>query len=219
MGHFIAIFSELEDPRAENAWHDLLEVIFIALAAVLCGAESCTDMADFGEAKEPFLRQILRLEHGIPSHDTFGRVFRLLDPQQFEAVFRRFMAAFAQSKRLAGVVAVDGKAVRGAYQRGARATPLHLVNVWAADERLALAQRTAPHRDEVAGTLEVLKLLALKGCIITADALHCHRKMAQAVLDGGGDYVLALKENQRALFADASRRLDAATRPARRRQA
>jgi len=216
--HFIAIFSELEDPRAENAWHNLLEVIFIALAAVLSGAESCTDMADFGMAKEPFLRQILRLEHGIPSHDTFSRVFRLLDPEKFEAAFRRFMATFAQSKRIAGVVAIDGKAVRGAFTRGARTTPLHLVNVWGADERLALAQHTAPHRDEVAGTLAVLALLSLKGCIVTADALHCHRKMARAVRDAGADYVLALKENQSALYADAVRAIDAAPRPDEHRQ-
>jgi predicted transposase YbfD/YdcC len=210
--NFIATFSEVEDPRAENAWHNLLDVIFIALAATLCGAESCSDMADFGAAKEPLLRQILQLGHGIPSHDTFSRVFRFLDPVQFEAAFRRFIAAFAKSKHLSGVVAIDGKAVRGAYQRGKRSTPLHLVNVWGASERLALAQYTAPHRDEVAGTLEVLKLLSLKGCIVTADALHCHRKMAKAVLDSGADYALVLKENQSALYADAVRILDAATR-------
>jgi predicted transposase YbfD/YdcC len=218
MEGFIAIFSEVEDPRAENAWHNLLDVVFIALAATLCGAENCSDMADFGEAKEPLLRQILRLEHGIPSHDTFSRVFRILDPVQFEAAFRRFLAAFAKSKHLSGVVAIDGKAVRGAYQRGKRSTPLHLVNVWGVSERLALAQYTAPHRDEVAGTLAVLKLLSLKGCIVTADALHCHRKMAQAVLDSGADYVLALKENQSALFADAVAVLDAATRRDERQQ-
>ena len=215
MENFIAIFCELEDPRAENAWHNLLEVIFIALAAVLCGAQSCTDMADFGEAKEEFLRQILRLEHGIPSHDTFSRVFRLLDPEKFEAAFRRFMAAFSQSKRIKGVVAIDGKAVRGAYQCGARSTPLHLVNVWGVNERLALAQHIAPHRDEVAGTLEVLSMLSLKGCIVTADALHCHRKMAKAVLGAGADYVLALKENQSALHADALCCLEAANRAER----
>ena len=211
MEGFIAIFSEVEDPRAENAWHNLLDVIFIALAATVCGAENCSDMADFGTAKEPLLRRILPLEHGIPSHDTFSRVFRFLDPVQFEAAFRRFIAAFARSKQLSGVVAIDGKAVRGAYQRGKRSTPLHLVNVWGASERLALAQYTAPHRDEVAGTLAVLKLLSLKGCIVTADALHCRRKMAQAVLDSGADYVLALKENQSALFADAVTTIEAAT--------
>jgi predicted transposase YbfD/YdcC len=207
---FISIFSTVEDPRAENTRHNLLEILFIGLAAVLCGAESCSDMADFGEAKEDLLRQVLGLEHGIPSHDTFSRVFRLLDPEQFEAAFRRFTAAFAQKGRLSGVVALDGKAVRGAFERGARTTPLHLVNVWAADQRLALAQRKAPKRNEVAGALEVLQLLSLKGCTVTADALHCHREMARAIRDRGGEYVLALKENQSAIFADVVRSIDTA---------
>jgi predicted transposase YbfD/YdcC len=208
MEEFRACFSDLPDPRAANARHDLLEVLFIALAALLCGAEGCTDMAEFGEAKEPFLRQLLRLEHGIPSHDTFSRVFQVLDPQAFEAGFRQFMAGFSES--LSGVVAIDGKAVRGAFERGRRSTPLHLVNVWAAEARLAIAQRLAPNRNEVAGALEVLQLLSFKGCIVTADALHCHAKMAQGILDRGGEYVLALKENQSALFADAKELLETA---------
>jgi predicted transposase YbfD/YdcC len=206
MRGFISIFEDLEDPRAENARHDLLELLFIALAAVLCGAESCADMADFGEAKEDVLREVLRLEHGIPSHDTFSRVFRLLDPEAFETAFTRFMAAFAKSNRLKGVVAIDGKAIKGAFAKGAKATPLHLVNVWAAEQRLALAQRLAPGRNEVAGALEALKLLSLKGCVVTVDALHCHRAMAQAILDARGQYVLALKENQSALFKAVERR-------------
>lgn len=210
MRGFISIFKDVEDPRAENARHHLLELLFIALAAVLCGAESCADMADFGQAKEEVLREVLRLEHGIPSHDTFSRVFRLLDPEAFEAAFRRFMAAFAKSHRLKGVVAIDGKAIKGAFAKGARATPLHLVNVWAAEQRLVLAQRLAPNRNEVAAALEIVKLLSLKGCIVTVDALHCHRAMAQGVLDAKGEYVLALKENQSALFADAQRLLAAA---------
>jgi predicted transposase YbfD/YdcC len=208
MEEFRACFSDVPDPRAPNARHDLLEVLFIALAALLCGAEACTDMAEFGEAKEPFLRQFLRLEHGIPSHDTFSRVFQVLDPQAFEAGFRQFMNGF--SEKLSGVVAIDGKAVRGAFDRGRRSTPLHLVNVWAAEARLAVAQRLAPNRNEVAGALEVLQLLSLKGCIVTADALHCHAKMAQGILDRGGEYVLALKENQSTLFADAKELLEPA---------
>src|SRR5881398_2278323 len=138
MGKFRKLFRQLPDPRAANARHNLLEVLFIALAAVLCGAESCSDMADFGEAKEELLRQVLRLENGVPSHDTFSRIFRLLDPEKFEAAFRRFMVGFAKTSQLEGVVAIDGKAVRGAFERGARTTPLHLVNVWAAEQRLAL---------------------------------------------------------------------------------
>src|SRR5262252_961749 len=167
MGKFKKLFRRLPDPRADNARHDLLEVLFIALAAVLCGADSCSDMADFGQSKEELLRLFLRLEHGIPSHDTFSRVFRLLEPQAFEAAFRRFMAAFAKANRLVlkGVVAIDGKALRGAFERGQGTAPLQLVNVWAVEARMALAQQKAPGRNEAAGALEVLQLLSLEGCI------------------------------------------------------
>jgi|SRR5882672_1804778 len=208
MEDFRTCFSDVPDPRASNARHDLVEVLFIALAAILCGAEGCCDMAEFGQAKEPLLRQLLRLKHGVPSHDTFSRVFGLLEPEAFERAFRQFMAGFA--KQLSGVVAIDGKALRGAFERGRRTTPLHLVNVWAAEARLAIAQRLAPNRNEVAAALEVLQLLSLKDCIVTADALHCHARMAQAILDRGGEYVLALKENQSALFADAQELLEEA---------
>jgi predicted transposase YbfD/YdcC len=176
--------------------------LFIALAATLCGAESCSDMADFGQSKEELLRLVLRLEHGIPSHDTFSRVFRLLKPRAFELAFRRFMAAFAKANglKLTGVVAVDGKALRGAYERGGKATPLQMVNVFAVDARLALAQQKASGRNETAGALEVLDLLSLEGCIVTADALHCTRAFAAAVRERGGDYVLAIKANRGRLF-------------------
>jgi predicted transposase YbfD/YdcC len=202
MGKFKRVFQRLPDPRATNARHELLEVLVIALAAVLCGAETCSDMAEFGQAKERLLRLFLRLEHGIPSHDTFSRVFRLLKPAAFDVAFRRFMAAFAKANRLklTGVVAIDGKALRGAFERGQRNQPLHLVNVWAVEARLCLAQQKAPGRNETAGALEVLSLLSLQGCIVTADALHCHRAMATTVREQGGDYVLAIKANRGPLF-------------------
>ena len=202
MQKFRKAFRRLADPRAANARHDLLEVLFIALAATLCGAESCSDMADFGQSKEELLQLVLRLEHGVPSHDTFSRVFRLLKPQAFELSFRRFMAAFAKANgiKLTGVVAVDGKALRGAYDRGGKATPLHLVNVFAVDARMALAQQKASGRNETAGALEVLDLLSLEGCIVTADALHCTRAFAAAVRERGGDYILAIKANRGRLF-------------------
>jgi predicted transposase YbfD/YdcC len=202
MEKFRKIFRRLPDPRADNARHELLEVLFIALAAVLCGAESCSDMAEFGQSKEGLLRLFLRLEHGIPSHDTFSRVFRLLRPEAFELAFRRFMAAFAKANgfKLTGVVAVDGKALRGAYERGGKATPMQLVNVFAVDARMALAQQKAPGRNETAGALEVLDLLSFEGCIVTADALHCNRAFARAVRERGGDYALAIKANRGPLF-------------------
>lgn len=201
METFSSYFSEVSDPRAGNARHDLLELMFVALAATLCGAEDCTDMALFARAKLSCLRQVLRLEHGPPSHDTFSRVFRLLEPEPFEAAFAKFTRAFAGA--LEGVVAIDGKALRGAYDRGRKATPLHLVNIWAAESRLVIGQRLAPGRNEALGALQALALLRLEGCIVTADALHCRRDTAQAILDTGADYALALKANQPGLLAQA----------------
>src|SRR5215471_5350097 len=150
MRKFNKVFRDLPDPRAPNAQHDLLDILVIALAAVLCGAKGPTDMALFGRSKEKLLRQFLRLDHGIPSHDTFGRVLRALDPSAFEQGFRRFMAAFAKANgiKLTGVVALDGKALRGAYERGKASTPLQMVNVFAAEARMALAARKAPGRNE-----------------------------------------------------------------------
>lgn len=208
VGSFSDYFGEVADPRAGNVRHELLELMFVALAAVLCGAEDCTDMAEFAEAKLALLREVVELAHGAPSHDTFSRVFRLLDPEAFEAAFAKFTAAFAGA--LKGVVAIDGKALRGAYERGCKATPLHLVNVWAAEARLVIGQRLAPGRNEVLGAQQALALLRLDGCIVTADALHCRADTAEAILATGADYALALKANQPTLLAQAQELIEAA---------
>jgi predicted transposase YbfD/YdcC len=208
MGKFKKIFRGMADPRAANAVHPLLEVLFIAFAAVLCGAEGPSDMERFGRSKEGLLRQILRLENGIPSHDTFGRVFQALDPRAFERAFLRFMVGFAKFNKidLTGVLAIDGKALRGAYERGCSTTPLQMVNVFAVAARMSLASRKAPGRNEAAAAVEVLQAMCLKHCTITADALHCHRGFAATVLEQGGDYVLALKANQSKLHDAVVRR-------------
>lgn len=207
MGKFKQVFRRLRDPRAANASHDLLEVLFIALLALLCGAEGPSDMERFGEAKEELLRRFLPLEGGIPSHDTFGRIFQVLDPKGFEQAFGKFVRAFARHNRLdlKGVIAIDGKALRGAYERGKSATPLHLVSAFAAEARLALASRKAPGRNEVEAALEVLRMLPLEDNIVTGDALFCSRPIATAVLERGGNYVLALKGNQSKLLRTVER--------------
>lgn len=213
MGRFGVCFGAMEDPRAANARHELVEVLFIAVAACVCGAESCVDMAEFGLAKEALFRQVLRLEHGIPSHDTFSRLFRLLDPARFHAAFQRFMAEFARAAGRSlpqdGVVALDGKTARRSFDQARGTTPLHLVSAWACDTRLVLGQRAVQDgSNEIDALLDLVGLLDLKGRTVTADALHCQRRTAQALLDGGADYVLALKENQPALLADARLLLD-----------
>ena len=193
MQKFVDAFGTLPDPRASNARHDLLQIVFIGLAASLCGAQSCVDMALFARSKAAFLREIAPMPYGPPSHDTFSRVFRRLDPEAFERAFVGFAQAFAQT--LKGVVAIDGKALKGAYERGAKTCPLHLVNVWAVEARLAVAQRLAPGRNEVQGVLDAVALLDLDGCIVTADALHCRKDVAAAICERGGDDALAVKAN------------------------
>lgn len=210
MGSFEEIFSHGCDPRGKNAQHDFVEILFIALLAQLCGAESCVDMADFARSKREVLGEVLDLRYGTPSHDTFSRVFRRLDPVAFGAGFQRFTEAFGHKLRVGEVVAIDGKAVRGAYEQGRKTTPLHLVNVWATGARLAIAQTTAPGRNEVAGVLDALALLDLGGCVVTADALHCRADVAQAILDAGAHYVLALKSNHPRLLKDAAGRCEGA---------
>jgi len=187
-------------------------MLFIALLATLCGATTCCDIALFGRSKEALLREILVLKHGIPSHDTFSRVFRILDPKSFEEVFRRFTKAFAAAAKIKGVVALDGKALRRAYQRGQSHMPPVMVTAWSAKTRMALVNVLAPGNNEAAGALQLVELLQLKGCIVTADALHCHRGMAKAVAGRGGDYVLAVKNNQPGLLRDAKAAIAAAER-------
>jgi predicted transposase YbfD/YdcC len=215
MDRFSECFSDLPDPRAENALHDLTELLFIALLATLCGATNCCDMALFARTKAYLLRPVLTLQYGLPSHDTFSRVFRMLDPQAFERSFRGFMKAFAAAakiKRPRGVVALDGKALRRGYERGKSHMPPVMVTAWAAQTRMALANVLAPDNNEAAGALQLVGLLQLKGCVVTADALHCHRGMAKAIAARGGDYVLAVKANQPGLLRDAKAAIAAGAR-------
>jgi predicted transposase YbfD/YdcC len=215
MERFAECFSKLEDPRAQNALHDLTELLFIALLATLCGATSCSDMALFARTKAYLLQPVLTLKHGFPSHDTFSRVFRMLDPEAFERSFRAFMKAFAAAakiKRPRGVVALDGKALRRSYERGKSHMPPVMVTAWAAQTRMALANVLAPGNNEAGAALQLIELIQLKGCVVTADALHCHRAMAKAIVARGGDYVLAVKDNQPALLRDAKAAIAAGVR-------
>lgn len=204
---FTASFALVPDPRADNARHDLVEILFIAFVAVLCGAKSCVEMAEFGEARATFFKKMLKLEHGIPSHDTFSTVFRMLDPKAFEAAFRSFMTAFGaaigKGNDKSGVVAIDGKSLKRAYDKGKAHAPKMMVSAFAAEMRMTLSSLAAKDGDEVGAALELLGLIDLEGRIVTADALHCHRKMAQGIIERGGDYCLALKGNQESLLSDA----------------
>src|SRR4051812_7806076 len=160
-------------------------------------------MSRFAEAKETFLRGFLKLENGLPSHDTFSRLFRLLDPDRFGAAFQRFMASFAAT--VEGVVAIDGKVLRRSFDRASGQSALHMVSAWGCEQRLVLAQvATDAKSNEITAVPKLLEMLSLKGTIVTADALNCQRAIARQIVDQGGDYLLALKGNQGTLHDDVS---------------
>jgi predicted transposase YbfD/YdcC len=196
-------FASLEDPRVERTkLHALLAIITIALCAVICGAESWDDIAEFGLAKQAWFATWLDLAHGIPSHDTFNRVFAALDPGQFQACFRTWMAAVA-SVLPAQVIALDGKTLRRSHDRGAGKGAIHMVSAWATANRLVLAQvKVSAKSNEITALPDVLQQLALAGCIVTIDAMGCQREIAQQIVDQGGTYVLALKGNQGTLYQE-----------------
>ena len=208
MEDFATCWEGLEDPRTGNArLHDFHELLTMALCAVLCGAQGAADMALFAASKEPFLRGFLKLEHGVPSHDTFSRLFRLLDPEQVGLAFGRFMASFSEACE--GVVAIDGKVLRRSFDRASGQSPLHMVSAWGCEQRMVLAQvATDAKSNEITAVPALLKLLKLKGTIVTADALNCQRSIARQIVDGGGDYCLALKGNQGTLHDDVRRYFD-----------
>ena len=174
---------------------------------MLSGGLGAVDMAAFAEAKEPFLRSFLTLANGLPSHDTFSRSFRNLDPDQVRDCFQRFMAQF--SEQLQGVAAIDGKVLRRSFDRASGKSALHMVSAWGAEQRLVLAQiATDAKSNEITAVPKLLRLLALKGTIVTADALNCQRAIAEQIVAQKGDYALALKGNQGTLFDDVVLLLD-----------
>ena len=205
---FGSCWEGLEDPRCGNAaLHDFHELLMIALCCVLCGGQGAVDMAVFAEAKEPFLRSFLTLANGLPSHDTFSRLFRNLDPDQFRDSFQRFMAQF--SEQLQGVVAIDGKVLRRSFDRASGKSALHMVSAWGSEQRLVLAQiATDAKSNEITTVPRLLRMLAFKGTIVTADALNCQRAIAEQIVAQKGDYALALKGNQGTLFDDVVLLLD-----------
>jgi predicted transposase YbfD/YdcC len=214
LDRFAACFEDLEDPRSGNAaLHDFHTLLIIALCTVLCGGQGAVDMALFAEAKEPFLREFLDLKNGPPSHDTFSRLFRRLDPDQFRVAFQRFMAAFSTTCQ--GVIAIDGKVLRCSFDRASKKSALHMVSAWGCEQRMVLAQiATDAKSNEITAVPELLKMLSLKDTIVTVDALNCQRAIAQQIVDRDGDYALALKGNQGTLHADVSLYLDDLAREA-----
>lgn len=201
-GSLVLHFSRLPDPRGDRGRrHKLVDVVVIAVLAVLCGAEHWTEMEEFGHAKEKWLRTFLGLPNGIPSHDTFGEVFAALSPDAFEACFRSWTLAVAG--QIAGVLAIDGKTIRRSFDAATGKTAVHMVSAWAADNGVVFGQVAVDDKtNEITAIPALLRLLNIKGLIVTIDAMGCQKEIAGQIVRQGGDYLLRVKDNQPTLRAD-----------------
>ena len=221
-------FASLPDPRVERTRvHALLDILTIALCATLCGADGFVEMEAWGRAREAWLRERLELAGGIPSHDTFNRLFARLDPAAFERCFLAWTEALRETlpspadpptllaegsvapSPTGTHIALDGKRLRRSFDRGTGQAALHLVSAWATEQRLVLGQvKVAEGGNEITALPELLSLLDLSGCLVTIDAIGCQREIARQIVAQGGDYVLAVKGNQPALLEDVQLFLD-----------
>ena len=198
----VECFAEIVDPRIERTkQHLLTDILALAVLAVIAGAKGWEDIEEFGNQKHEWLRQFLRLPNGIPSHDTISRVFRLLKPAEFETAFQAWMKSLQKTLGFQQI-AIDGKTVRRSHDRRSSKSALHLVSAWSVANHLVLGQHaTDVKSNEITAIPQLLKLLDLQGAIVTIDAMGCQREIARQIVDGGGDYVLAVKENQPKLHA------------------
>jgi predicted transposase YbfD/YdcC len=204
-GGLLRYFGELKDPRVNRTKRHLLaDILAIAICAVICGADGWVQIAQFGRCKRKWLETFVELPHGIPSHDTFGRVFAKLDPAGFEACFMKWINALAESS--AGrLIAIDGKTLRRSFDAAAGKAAIHLVSAWCQANHLVLGQRaTDAKSNEITAIPELLKLLDIRGAIVSIDAMGCQKKIAADIIDGGADYLLQLKGNQGGLHDETA---------------
>lgn len=196
-------FGDMPDPRVQGRCdHKLIDIILVAVCAVLCGADSWSEVEEFGQVKEAWLKQYLELPAGIPSHDTFSRVFRLLDAAAFQGRFMTWVEQHFRQPR-GQVIAVDGKTARGSHDRFRGQEAIHLVSAWASEAGVLLGQRKVDDKsNEITAVPELLSLLFIKGCIVTVDALNCQKGIARLIIEREADYIFALKANHPQLHQD-----------------
>lgn len=196
-------YEGLPDPRTGNAkQHIFLEILIMAICAVICGADGWSDVELFANNKKAWLKTFLKLPKGIPSHDTFGRVFAKIKPEEFQKRFIEWVRAI--EKLTAGqVIAIDGKNLRRSHDHDAGKAAIYMVSAWATQNQLVLGQtKVADKSNEITAIPELLQLLEITGCIVTIDAIGTQTEIAKTIIDGGGDYLLSVKENQGHLFED-----------------
>ena len=196
-------FENITDPRVDRGFnHDLGEMIFLALTATMCGADGWADVERFANSKLKWFRRFIKLENGIPSHDTFGRVFARLDTAEFLSAMHTWVDAFAGSLRGQGV-AIDGKTLRGSFDKATGKSPLHTITAFACDMRVCLRQMSVEEKsNEIPAVPELLKMLELAGATVTLDAMHCQVETAKAIIEADADYILIVKGNQGTLYQE-----------------
>jgi predicted transposase YbfD/YdcC len=195
LGALVDHFSDLEEPRSDNRRHLLLDIIVIAICAAICDADSWTDVELFGQAKEQWFRGFLELPHGIPSHDTFSRVFAKIDAEQFQERFRDWIAAVEERTR-GEVIAFDGKQLRRSHDKAVGKKAIYMVSAWASENSLVLGQRKVDDRsNEITAVPQLLEMLEVAGCVVTTDAMNCQTETAKKVIENDADYVFVVKEN------------------------
>jgi predicted transposase YbfD/YdcC len=199
----LRFFHNMQDPRDNSGKrHSLVNLVVIAISAIICGADGWEDIAFFGGCKKTWFESFLDLPHGIPSPDTFGRVFARLKPDAFEACFRQWMAALSQDSG-GKLVAIDGKTLRRSFDRASQKAAIHMVSAWCQSNQTVLGQLVCEDKSNEITTLpKLLELLDIGGAVVTADAMHCQKKTTAAILNAGADYVLQVKENQHQLHED-----------------
>lgn len=198
-------FNKVTDPRKDRTKdHKLIDIIAIAICAVICGAEGWVDIANYGHSKIHWLKTFLELPNGIPSHDTFGRVFSKIDAQQFQLAFYEWV--WAVNDIIQGqIINIDGKCLRGSDEKRLGKRAIYMVSAWAEANELVLGQRKVDEKsNEITAIPELLKILAISGCIVTIDAIGTQTNIAQTIIDGNADYILSVKKNQGHLYEDIS---------------
>ena len=202
-GAIAKYFKKVRDPRIDHTKdYELLDIITIAMCAVICGAETWVDVELFGNRKLEWLRTFMELPNGIPSHDTFGRVFARIDAEEFQQSFTEWVQAVNEITK-GQVIGVDGKCLLGSEDGSIGKKAIYMVSAWAASNHLVLGQRkVAEKSNEITAIPELLKILEISGCIVTIDAMGTQTKIAEAIINKGADYVLAVKENQGKLYQD-----------------
>lgn len=207
---FLSHFAELIDPRKNNhnKRHLLSDILVMTILAVLCGAESWTDVEEFGEAKEEWLRTFLQLPNGIPSHDTIGDLYSRLNPKQLQACFLSWIQSLVQVTQ-SEIVPIDGKTLRRSYDTKSNRGAIHMVSAWASANGVVLGQiKTDEKSNEITAIPELLGMLDIKGCIVTIDAMGCQKNIAEKIVEKEANYVLALKGNQGGLYEDVKLYMD-----------